>query len=229
MNSRVKKITCLILTVIFVIGTSIPAFAAEGNNIVTLNASDYDKPDKLENDVYKYLSDTDIDSVIVLTEECSEDIYTSLNRGTIPDSSPLTTSPVYYPVKNVVNKGNVTGTSDLAMAIGEPGITVSIEKTKSVSTTLSATFGATYGAISAAVGWDVTGSESISIKGSAKVPSKHNNKKVKTMTLHAKPIYNVKEFDVYRYVPGYVNDKLGTGKTQKAVQAVSFTKTYVYK
>ena len=228
MNSRVKKIIGLILSVIFVIGASIPAFAAEDNNIVTLNASDYDKPDKLENDVYKYLSDTDIDGVIVLTEECSEDIYTSLNRDTIPDIFPLTTSPVYYQVKNVVSKGDVTGTSDLAIAVGEPGITVSIEKTKSVSTTLSATFGATHSAISAAVGWDVTGSESVSIKGSAKVPSKHNDKIVKTMTLHAKPVYKVKEFDVYRYVPGYVNDKVGTGKTKKA-RGVSFTKTYVYK
>lgn len=43
MNSRVTKRTGLILTVIFVIGASIPAFVAEGNNIVTLNAYVNDK------------------------------------------------------------------------------------------------------------------------------------------------------------------------------------------
>lgn len=142
--------------------------------------------------------------------------------------SPNTTSPVYYQVKNVVKKSDSIGSEDLAIATGEPGVKLSIEKTKSVSTTLSATFGATHDTISTAVGWSVTGSESVKIEGSAKVPTTHNNKAVKEMSLHAKAVYRVKEFDVYRFVPGYVNTKVGTGKTKQAY-GVSYTKTYVYK
>lgn len=228
MNSKLRKLVISIVSVIFLIGTSMSAFATETDNTVSLNAADYSTLDALEKSVAKYLSDPNIDEVMVLTEDNYDDCYIPSNPENISGDSPLTTSPVYYQVKNVVSKSNTTGSSDLAIATGQPGITVSITKTKSVSTTLSATFGATYSAISGAVGWNVTGSTSISISGSAKVPSKYNGKSVKTMTLHAKPVYKVKSFDVYKYVPGYINTKLGTGTTKKAY-GVSFTKTYVYK
>lgn len=223
-----KKLIIFIISIIFIMGTSISVFAAEGNNSVTLNASDYNSLDDLKSSVSEYLSNTDIDEVIVLTEDFSDNDLTSSINHNISDASPLTTSPVYYQVKNVVTKSNTTGSSDLAVVTGQPGITISITKTKTVSTTLSATFRATYKAISGAVGWNVTGSTSISISGSATVPSKHNGKAVKTMTLHAKSVYKVKNFDVYRYVPGYVSTKKGTGTTKKAC-GVSFTKTYSYK
>ena len=215
-----KKLIIFIISIIFIMGTSISVFAAEGNNSVTLNASDYNSLDDLKSSVSEYLSNTDIDEVIVLTEDFSDNDLTSSINHNISDASPLTTSPVYYQVKNVVTKSNTTGSSDLAVVTGQPGITISITKTKTVSTTLSATFGATYKAISGAVGWNVTGSTT--------VPSKHNGKAVKTRTLHAKSVYKVKNFDVYRYVPGYVSTKKGTGTTKKAC-GVSFTKTYSYK
>lgn len=228
MNLKSRKFAILMASVIFLIGTSMSVFATETVNTVSLNASDYSAPNALEKSVSRYLSDPNIDEVLVFAENSCENCDIPSENVSNTDISPFTTSPVYYQVKNVVSKSNTTGSSDLAIATGQPGITLSITKTKSVNTTLSAAFGATYSAISGAVGWNVTGSTSISISGSAKVPSKHNGKSVKTMTLHAKPVYKVKSFDVYRYVPGYINTKLGTGTTKKAC-GVSYTKTYVYK
>lgn len=136
-------------------------------------------------------------------------------------------SPIYYIIKNVRSASDYTG-SDIATATGGPGITLSISKTKSISTTVSGTFGASNSLISSAVGWNVTGSTSISIQGSATVPRTHNGKKVKTMTLHAKTVYKVKKYDVYKVIPGYVNSKQGTGTTKKA-KGCAFTRTYKYK
>lgn len=226
----IKRINIISITIIFIISClTITSYAATNEiDSITLDASDYNTSDALENNISKYLSNPDIEEVIVITENTPESYYDFPVKSTHSGVSPLTTSPVYYQIKNVVKKKDFTGSSDLAAVTGQPGITVSITKTKSVSTTLSATFGATYKSISGAVGWNVTGSTSISISGSAKVPKTHNGKSVKNMTLHAKSVYKVKRFDVYRYVPGYTGTKKGTGTTKKAY-GVSFTKTYSYR
>lgn len=226
---RIKRNVFILFTAtIFMLASVSSVFANEGDNTITLDSSEYTSDEKLQQDIEQYLSDANVDEVIVLSENESIENDTLLHQQPSSMVSPYTTSPVYYQVKNVATKANQTGSTSLATAKGTPGITVSITQTKSVSTTLSSNFGASNSLISSAVGWSVTGSTSISIGGSAKVPSKHNNKSVKTMTLHAKPVYKVKTFDVYRVATGYTTQKVGTGTTKKA-KGVSFTKTYVYK
>ncbi|WP_430623434.1 hypothetical protein, partial [Enterococcus diestrammenae] len=86
-----------------------------------------------------------------------------------------------------------------------PGLQLSISQTKSVSTSLSGTFGASKGAISAEVGWNVTGSTSISISGSYKVPSTVNGKKVKSCKLNAHVVRKRKSFVVDKW-PGILRN-----------------------
>lgn len=222
-----KSLIIAIIGVFFLMSSGF-SFANENSNEIIINANKYSTKELLEKNLMEALSDPNIDEVKVINIENEEIYENNISQEEIAEIMPQTTSSVYYQVKNVRKSSDYTGKSDIAIATGQPGVTVSISKSKSVSTTLSATLGATYSKISAAVGWNVTGSTSISIKGSAKVPSKHNNKNVKTMTLHAKAIYKVKKFDVYRYVPGYTNTKIGTANTKKAY-GVSFTKTYTYK
>ena len=69
---------------------------------------------------------------------------------------------------------------------------ISIEETKSVSSTVSGTYGASYSGISAAVGWNVTASTSVAIKGEYDVPYKVGKKKVKRVYLDAYPKFKTK-------------------------------------
>ncbi|PGM58276.1 hypothetical protein CN946_05900 [Bacillus sp. AFS053548] len=68
-----------------------------------------------------------------------------------------------YKVNNIRNGSDVTGSSAIATAIGEPGVTIGISQTKSVATTISSSYGASNSALTASLGWDVTKSESVSI------------------------------------------------------------------
>ena len=77
-------------------------FAAERNNSVCLNTSDYDSLDEMKNDVYKLLSSPEIDEVVVFTEEQSGNDFAQLRENNTLEISPNITSPVYYQVKNVV-------------------------------------------------------------------------------------------------------------------------------
>ncbi|EOH95913.1 hypothetical protein UAY_03339 [Enterococcus moraviensis ATCC BAA-383] len=106
---------------------------------------------------------------------------------------------------------------------------LTITQTKSISTSLSGSFGASNKVISASVGWNVTGSTSIAISGSYKVPSKIGNKKVKNCKLTAHTVYKTKKFDVHKMPWNSTKwSKQGTGTVKKAY-GVSFKKSFTYK
>jgi len=147
-----------------------------------------------------------------------------------PQNSLKSVGPIrtYY-IKNVRKGSDYVGNYRLASADGAPGITLSISKRKSVETTVSGTFGATYKAISAAVGWSVSGSTSVSVQGSYKVPYTYGGKRVKWGYLDAYPKYKTKLYDVYYGIQGTSSEvKKGTGTTRKAI-GVSFKKRHTYK
>lgn len=133
-----------------------------------------------------------------------------------------------YRARNARIMSDRTGTSGIAKATGDPGVALAISQTKSVATTVSAKFGASGEVISAEVGWNITGSSSISISGSWKVPKINNSKKVKTGTLTAYAIYKVKSFVVDKMAWNSTKwEYQGTGNTSKAY-GVSFKKTFTY-
>ena len=219
-------IAITILGVFF--ASSFTVFASDGidPNVVSLDSKAYSSKAQLQNDIYKYLSDPDVDEVLVT--DASDDIDKSEIQE-IPDISTATTTPVYYIVKNVKRLKDFTGKRDIASATGQPGDSLTISTSKTVATTVGATFGASYKTISGAVGWNVTGTTKVKVACKAKVPKYRNKKRIKSMTLHARPVYCVKQYDVYKYVPGYLNEKRGTSDTKKAYTGVSFIKTYKYK
>ncbi|WP_330304219.1 MULTISPECIES: hypothetical protein [unclassified Streptomyces] len=95
-------------------------------------------------------------------------------------------------VVHVRSAGSKCGKKAIAEASGDGHMTLRIDETKSVSTTLSKNISATYKAITVAVGWDVTKSRSITVSGSKEVPrGKHG-------VLKAYTRYSGKKFDVQR-------------------------------
>ncbi|GIO22810.1 hypothetical protein [Oceanobacillus sp. J11TS1] len=95
-------------------------------------------------------------------------------------------------------------------AAGDPGITMDLPYSKSHAATYSGDYGLTSSIISMAVGFNVTGSYSVSSAGSYKVPSTVDKKKVKTATINSKLIYQRCSYTVVS--PEYPSGKEGTAK-----------------
>jgi hypothetical protein len=97
----------------------------------------------------------------------------------------------YKVPKHVRSAPGKCGKTVLAEASGPGGTTLRIDQTKSVSTSYSKTFTIEYNALSAAVGWDITKSASITVSGAWTVP------KGKHGVLKAYTKYSAKKFDVW--------------------------------
>lgn len=226
-----KKLFITLSLCCCLIATMMPtaAFASEDTGqTVTIVADNGMNATATQKKIENALSNPNIEEVVVLFDDKGNEGLEAKALAQPSQITPKTTSSVYYLVKNVKQVSDYYGKTVLAFAEGGPGDSLTVSKGTSVSTTISGTLGASYKSISAAVGWSVTGSTSLTISGQATVPKKHNNKAVKRMRLNAHSVYKVKEFDVYRYVPGYTNKKLGRKNTKKAY-GVSFTKSYTYK
>ncbi|GAA1010779.1 MULTISPECIES: hypothetical protein [Streptomyces] len=91
---------------------------------------------------------------------------------------------------NIRSIGTKCGKKVIAEVSGRGKMTLRIDETRSVGTTLSKNISLSKSAISAAVGWDVTKSRSITVSGSKEVPSG------KYGTLKAYVKYSGKKFDV---------------------------------
>ena len=81
----------------------------------------------------------------------------------------------------VKNLPKTLASKPFGSSTGTPGITISINRTQSISRTYSCTQNVSISAINAAIGWSQSSSESMSISngGSWKVPKKVNKKTVK--------------------------------------------------
>ncbi|KPG74203.1 hypothetical protein AEQ18_00085 [Enterococcus sp. RIT-PI-f] len=178
--------------------------------------------------VQDFLNNENIDELVVINPELATDEILSPDESA-EESIQTRAGVTRYKVNNVKSGSNYTG-GQIAIAVGEPDIPLSINQTKSVSTTVSAKFGASNKLISGEVGWSVTGSTSISIIGGPyTVPKTVGKKKVKNCSLIAKTVYKTKTFDVHK-MPwnSFQWSKQGTGTIKKAY-GVSFSKKFVYK
>lgn len=207
----------------------------KGGEIVTI-IGDLENPDSYSEKVLELMNNEDISEVTVIDptiveEEKIDDISNLTKENEI---MPLGGTTYYkYRVTNVKNGSDYTGTSKIATVSGTPGMTISISKTKTVGRTYSVTVGTvSESQINAAVGYSVSGSDSISISGSYKVPKKYNGRKVKSASLNAYVIYKTKNFTVQRRkvqnVLQFPWTDYGSGYSRKPY-GISFTKTYIYK
>jgi hypothetical protein len=186
-----------------------------GKTVILKEESFAENNDLMSESVGNLMSDSTVSNVIVVSQN-DENVLSA------PENPrPLSLLGMPY-VKNVKSISNTVGTVVIAVAQGQSGITLSINQTKSVASTISATFGAAVSVISASIGWSATGSTSISVIGSWTVPAKNNGKAVKMGYLRARSVYKRKTYDVYVY-----NTKKGTGTAVKAI-GVEFTRTVSY-
>lgn len=98
-----------------------------------------------------------------------------------------------------------------------------------VATTVSASFGASTKVLNAGIGWNTTGSTSMSMSGSYKVPSKVGTKQVETGTLKAYTVYKTKNYKVQKIAWNSTMWTTSGSGTAKKAYGVSFKKTFTYK
>ena len=150
-----------------------------------------------------------------------------------------------YKVEKVQNLPKELSTTAFATSQGEPGITISINASKSVSRSYSYTISGSVKVkdVNAGIGWTNSRSDSVSITngGSWKVPAKVSGKKVKMGILKGYFYYDRVEYRVFRRRV-YVNAPTmtivfgkwtvyKTGCIAKKVRSndVVYKKTYQYK
>ncbi|MFD0003333.1 hypothetical protein ACFVJ4_13040 [Streptomyces sp. NPDC127178] len=112
--------------------------------------------------------------------------------------------PLLRQVVNVRSLGEKCGKKPLAVAEGRGRMTLRIDETRSVTSTLSKDIKIDLEGISAGVGWDVTKSRSVTVSGSKEVP--HG----KYGALRAYTKYSGKKFDVFSGLKGIVIQKDNT-------------------
>ena len=170
---------------------------------VILYASD--PSDDITSEVNNALSDPTVEEVVVL--------YESLMDISNNDSASELTPLAAYNIKNVrLSSTWKDGGDILAMAEGVPGTTLTINKTVQVSNSFSCSASVGGSLVSAAVGFDVTGSESISVSGSYTVPYIIGQTPVYKSRLIANPLYNRYSYSVYSG-----NTYVGSGTADRAV------------
>lgn len=219
MCKKLSMTVIMLLSVVMLVGGILPSVGhAQKNNesisteSTVLTLDDTMTVSEQNSIINEYLSDPNIDELIVLDESL-------LIESNVIENGPSTNARAIinkYKVQNVRGGSDATGSSGLATAIGGPGVVLNISQNKSVATTVSANFGASNAALSGALGYSVTGTTTITISGTFKVPSKVNGKSVKSLKFTAYPVYKTKLYDVYK-MPwnSFSWTKQGTGTAKK--------------
>ena len=224
-----KRFTCIFLALsIFLLLPTIATASSPSDTVVII--ADLQSPGSYRSQVDLFLSDPSIDEVTVLDALVGNSLSVI---SADPIIEPNTVVIYRYRAVNVHDLSDQTGTTKIATSQGEPGVTVSISKTVSVSNSFTTTLGGIQaGTVTASVGFNVSASESIAVGGSALVPETHDGKAVLYMNLDAYTVYSRKGFDVERHKSSngmnFGWSAYGTG-TAKRAYGVSFKKTYTYK
>ena len=222
---KVKKIlirSLVLLLNIFMLNPSLAHAETLDGEVITIDntmslVEQKEAVDEFQNNPY-------ITELIVLDETLLEDEV-------------LVNEENMYQTRAIVNKYRVTGVSNgpdstggaIATTSGGPGINLAISQTKSIATSISASFGASAEVLTAGIGWNTTGSTSISISGSYKVPSTVGSKRVKTCTLKAHTVYKTKKYNVQKMAWNSTKWKTSGSGVAKKAYGVSFKKSFTYK
>lgn len=231
-TTKASGIMCIIIIVAIICLLSVPACADTDSDQATSESStiqiEANSNDNYMEQVTALLNSNEYDEVdVIFSDSTADDSIPTTPQMSEPKRAPLQPLVHKY-VKNVRTDSDYVGKTVIATATSTPGVVISISKTKTIATTVSGSMGVSSQTISAAVGWNVTGSTSIGITGSYKIPKTYNGKKVKTGTLNAYAIYKVKKFDAYAwYQSTNKTEKLGTGTVKKAY-GVKFKKSHTY-
>lgn len=105
--------------------------------------------------------------------------------------------PEKWTIKGKKYTGETVGKKVLWKTAGDPGITISLAKSLSVSTGVTATFGMPIKEMNAQIGFTINKTVTVTNTGSYKVPKKHKGKKVKKATVEAYALYDNWSYKVY--------------------------------
>lgn len=232
MNLFRKIVTACVLTMVMTGGRQAVIYAASLQQTILDSRetkcviTDLDDRQESLEKITKLLSDSSVENVIVLDDSLGEEKQYEIME--MKGRSKY----YHYRVKDVRYVGQIYGTTVLAKANGEPGTTLAISVSKSVSASYNATVNIPSSYVTSGVGFSVTKSTTIAVSGSATVPKKHSGKKVKRMTLIAYPLYDKYSFTAQRQlvknVIQYPWEDWGTGTALKPV-GYYFAKSYTYK
>lgn len=105
---------------------------------------------------------------------------------------------------------------------GDPGTTIGLNYSRSVSASVNSTLGVEAGPLNLAVGFNVSGSYKVSFTGSYKVENTVNGRKVKRLTLTARPVYMNKKFVLKRI------DGVKVNSVAKKPVGIYYAKSYTF-
>ena len=137
-------------------------------------------------------------------------------------------SRVKYIVKNVKNTGETLGDVKYTSDEGTPGVSVGMNRSKSISASCSVSGIPILKAVSAKLGFNVTGSYSVGVSSSWVVPERWNGKKVKYGYIVAKPVYDNWKYSVYIDSNRIDETFLMNGTAQKPKNRMRIEKVIVY-
>lgn len=141
-----KRKLSIVLAVIAILSTisidEIKAFAAEEKtNSTVFFKADLSNPRSYEKNLNALFIDPSVEEIVVLNNSyfnesiSKEAIY---EDSSVPSIARSTSGTIYrYRITNVNNAGNYTGATNIAVAVGTPGMTLTITKTNTVSNTYS--------------------------------------------------------------------------------------------
>lgn len=188
--------------------------AAENNTVIDSNDI------AVEQKINDALNDDNVDSFTIISDDNSDMIN--------PDAPTLRWFSNKYKVGKAWNgKDSVGGT--VWSTQGPPGLTLGLNFTKSASKQVSATFGVSAKAVSASVGFNISKTNSVTSTGSYKVPSKHNKKKVKRVSINGHYVYHTRKCYAYKMAWNSGTWKKKGTITAKRAYGIRFTKKYTYK
>lgn len=200
-------------------------FPKNGSVSIEVDLSD---PESYKDLVSQYLATDGVNEVIVIDPSLivsHEDVQTPDN----PKTS-IFASASYY-AQNRRYRGLYTGVETLAIAMGYPDVTLTINTPITVSNSFNIEgINGNYKVsdINRTIGFNIRKSNTLSIVGTWTVPSKDPyGIRVRQGYFKARPVYDYYEFDCYMRNPNGSVTKMGSGKAANVV-GYTFTADYSY-
>lgn len=142
---------------------------------------------------------------------------------TLVYTMPAEASSLLFTIKNARENGLLTSVNYHSIVDGQPWMAVGMSQFKGPKNSYSCDVPVSADLVSAAVGFDVTASESLNVAAEAWVPQTAGEKTVSSMRLTSTPVYAYYSYDVY-----FGQNRIATGTAKRLVGAC-FQRGFAYR
>lgn len=203
-------------------------------------SDDFADEEELNDKLIELLTDPNVEGVSVIHEEQSTlKSLNELRHRSVSDKEQLAENSIgissqsglplwqyknygSYRIQRIPNGSNTYGPV-INKVSGDPGGTLKLDYSKSVAASATSSFGLDLKYVNAAVGFHVTKNYLVSYSGNMKVPKKNNGKKVKKLTMEARPIFENRKIRVW-----HLGEYQGVTTAKKPV-GIYYKKVFTYK